>query len=56
LRIYQDLTAPTVAAFSKGCFWNQRVENMAASAGFVLLKKNVLLAGTVVSLELVPKV
>lgn len=54
LRIYQDLTAPTVAAFSKGCFWNQRVESIVSNAGFSLLKKQVLLAGTVVSLELAP--
>lgn len=54
LRIYQDLTAPTVAAFSKGCFWNQRVESLVAHAGFGVLKSKVLLAGTVVSLELAP--
>ena len=53
LRVYQNATAPVVTKFSKGCRWNQRVEEMAHDVGFSTVYKETLLAGTVVLLELV---
>lgn len=52
LQVYQDTTAPIVSKFSKGCSWNQRVEQMAHDAGFSTVSRESILAGTVVLLEL----
>eukprot|EP00171_Calliarthron_tuberculosum_P021006 IDg21006t1 len=54
LRAYQDAVAPAVATLSKGCVWNQRVEEMAKDARFFTVQRSTLLAGTVLVLEMAP--
>ena len=47
LAAYQDFTATTVAASSKGCFWNQHLPSMLKDAGLYVMSQQRHLAGTV---------
>ena len=47
LGLYQDLTAHPVAAWGKGCVWNQDVESMVSTAGLELHAVRYALAGTI---------
>lgn len=52
LRKYQDVISEGVRKLSKGCVWNQRVEELVEEAGFKVVKLSKMLAGTIVSMEL----
>lgn len=52
ISMYQNVTAGLVAKTSKGCYWNQDVLRLAEMAGFRVVSKQYMLAGTVVLLEL----
>lgn len=54
LRAYQDAVADVVTTLSKGCVWNQRVEDLVKEAGFFTVERRKLLAGTVLVLEMSP--
>lgn len=47
LAAYQDFTATSVAAVSKGCFWNQQLPAMMKDAGLYVMSQQRHLAGTV---------
>ena len=47
LGLYQDLVAGPVAAWGKGCAWNQDVQGMVLTAGLQIQDVNYALAGTV---------
>ncbi len=49
----QDATAAAVAATSKGCAWNQRVEELVAAAGLRVTRRSRHTGGTLVMLEAV---
>lgn len=47
----QDLTAETVAATGKGCYWNQDVEGLLREAGLRIISKEDSLGGLVTLIE-----
>ena len=50
LGLYQDLTAPAVAATAKGCRWNDRVPALVRQAGLSIQEVQSHIGGLVVSL------
>ncbi|GFH25109.1 uncharacterized protein HaLaN_23020 [Haematococcus lacustris] len=50
---YQDVSAATVAATSKGCMWNQNVPALLAAAGLRVIRLSRHTGGTVVMVEAV---
>lgn len=51
--MYQDLTAPAVAATGKGCMWNQDVTGLVKAAGLRVVHKEEHLGGLILGLTAV---
>ncbi len=47
----QDITADAVAVTGKGCYWNQDVARLLASAGLRILRKKESLGGLIILIE-----
>lgn len=54
LAAYQDVTASTVARWSKGCVPNLNLQSLLTDAGFSIISSTSTLAGTILALQLRP--
>lgn len=52
---YQDATASPIAKLGKGCFWNQRIDDLIQRQEFNVLHREEYLAGLVTSYQLSKK-